>query len=207
MAIRDLLWACPICGAVGGLRADGRVEACASCGTRFRRGEGASIVAERVGETPRCLPAAAWVDRLPEIPTDFPSDDDAPRQSRELHRDRVRARFATGFSVLRVRGAYLNRIERFGPDREGVLVLETDRLRFEPVDGTVESWHFDDLTAIQPSSSTLQIKARGREVVSFRFPDGSARYWEERLAAALRRHYRETGRGEIVEFQPRIVVG
>lgn len=59
-------------------------------------------------------------------------------------------------------------------------------------------------TAIQASSSSIQIKARGEPVVSFRFPEDSPRFWEELLQEALRRFYRERGMGEIREFQPRI---
>lgn len=204
MAIRDLLWACPVCRVEGGIRVarDG-AERCTACGTRYRRGAGATIVAERAGEAARALAAAAWVDLLPAIEaTDRFRGEAEP--GRPLHRERVYARVAERSSVVRRGRAYMNRVERFGPPREGELLLEHDRLRFLGDGGTVEEWPFDSITAVQPSSSTLQVKARARPVVSFRFPDGSARFWEELLETALRRHYLAAGRGEIVEFQPRI---
>ncbi|HEX6940053.1 MAG TPA: hypothetical protein VF158_11630 [Longimicrobiales bacterium] len=202
MAIRDLLWACPLCGTEAGIRPARNGEACRACGARFRRGRGATIIAEPPDGAPRVLPAAAWADMLPAI-------EDSVRfreagGAGPLHRARVHARVAAGAAVVRLRGTYLNRIERFGPPRDGELLLRADRLQFIPDGGPAEEWDFDAVTAVQPSSSTLQVKARGRPVISFRFPDDSARYWEELLCAALRRHYRAAGRGEIIEFQPRI---
>jgi len=235
MAIRDLLWACPLCGLEGGLRRTGRWEACRGCGARFRRGRGASIIAQAADGTTRIHAAAEWADRLPGI-EEYTSRLDAqaadgttrihaaaewadrlpgieeymsrlePRTpDGVLRQSRVRARVAVGESVIRLGSTYLNRIERFGPPRDGVLALCADRLRFTPDAGEAEEWIFDEVTAVQPSSSTLQVKARRRPVVSFRFPEDSARFWEELLCAVIRRHYRATGRGEIIEFQPRIV--
>ncbi|HEX7118733.1 MAG TPA: hypothetical protein VF212_08100 [Longimicrobiales bacterium] len=203
MAIRDLLWACPLCGTEGGIRPARKGEACGACGARFRRGRGSSIVAETAGGEARTLPAAAWADLLPDIEaTERFRVDGEP--GRVLHRARTRARFAVAEAVVRLGLRYMNRIERFGPPSDGELVLHADRLSFAPDDGAPEAWAFDEITAVQPSSSTLQVKARGRPVASFRFPEDSARFWEELLCAALRRHYRAAGRGEIVEFQPRI---
>lgn len=203
MAIRDLLWACPVCGTEGGIRSAKKGEACTACGTRYRRGKGAELIAETPGERPRSQPAAVWADRLP-------ATDILDRLCGSLdgggniHRDRVRARFATSSTPIRHRGRYMNRIERFGPACEGDLRLESERLVLVRDAAAPETWRFDELTAVQASSSTLQIKARGRPVVSFRFLEGSARFWEELLTTALRRHYHATGRGEILEFQPRI---
>lgn len=202
MAIRDLLWACPECGVEGGLRSLGRGETCAACGTRYRRGEGALIEAERPRSGRQKLPAVAWVDRLPQLSVE------ARLHGKEvIHEERTLARFAEGEAVVRQGGSYLNRIERFGPKVAGALTLEAARLVFRREGGEGRAFPFERLTAVQPSSSTLQIKARDAALASFRFPDGSARFWEELLTAALRRHYRTTGRGEIVEFQPRIVTG
>lgn len=144
-----------------------------------------------------------WADRLPSI-EEYAARLQPAGADGALQRARVRVRTATGENVVRLGSVYLNRIERFGPPREGMLALLADRLRFDPDGGEAEEWTFDELTAVQPSSSTLQVKARRRPVVSFRFPEDSARFWEEILCAALRRHYRGAGRGEIVEFQPRI---
>jgi 1-acyl-sn-glycerol-3-phosphate acyltransferase len=205
MAIRDLLWACPFCGTEQGLRPAGRAEVCAHCGTRFRRGHGASIVAERPGEGSETRPAAAWSDRLP------PLDVEARiRRAREgggvLREDRAVLRMAEGDESVYDDGTYLNRIERFGPRREGTLRLELDRLSFvgqTPADTVI--WPFEALEAVQASSSTLQLRGRGKPVGSLKFPDGSSRFWEELLCAVLQYRATAEGRGRIVEFQPRIV--
>jgi hypothetical protein len=62
-------------------------------------------------------------------------------------------------------------------------------------------WSLGDLTAVQPSSTSLQIKARHQSVVAVKFVNSSSRLWEERLQVALRKYYR--GR-QIIDFQPRI---
>lgn len=203
MAIRDLLWACPLCGTEGGLRPAGKREVCRGCGATFRRGRGASIVAEGSDGTRHVRSGAEWADRLPRI-EEYVERLEPQGPDGALLRSRARARTATGESVIRFGSIYMNRIERFGPPKEGVLELHGDRVRFTPDAGEAEEWTFDEITAVQPSSSTLQIKARRRPVVSFRFPEDSARFWEEVLCTALRRHYRAAGRGEIIEFQPRI---
>lgn len=200
MAIRDLLWACPECGKVGGLAPTKDAEVCTVCGTRFRRGKGAMIEAERPGQGTETRTPAEWVDRLPPIRQVL----DATPADGPVHQERVTAQFAEGEVVIHHRGKYLNRIERFGSKREGLLAVFDDHLTFLEDDGTETTWPYDTITALQPSSSTLQVKARGMPLASFRFPNGSARFWEELLGDALRRHYRRMGKGEIIEFQPRI---
>jgi len=113
-------------------------------------------------------------------------------------------RVATGAIPLKRSGEYLGAIERMGERQSGTLTLTTRSLEFSGDTGTI-TWLLDELTAVQPSSSSLQIKARGRPVVSVRFPSDSPRLWEILLTNGLRELYRSSGRGEILEFQPRIV--
>jgi hypothetical protein len=205
VAIRDLLWACPECRRIGGIRTGRDGDRCIGCGTRFRRVRAAVIEAARTDGSREALPAAVWAERLSAIDLDAIVKGAGEAASDFDLRERVRARFAVGETPVRHAGRYMNRIERFGPDQHGTLELADGALVFRRDDGSDVAWPFDRITAIQPSSSTLQIKGKGMPLASFRFPDGSARLWEELLCAALRRHYREAGRGEIVEFQPRIV--
>ena len=51
MAVRDLLWGCPLCRAPGAIRPDGRRERCRECGAEFSRGRGSTIVARMDGST------------------------------------------------------------------------------------------------------------------------------------------------------------
>ncbi|HUH13003.1 MAG TPA: hypothetical protein VMK65_07820 [Longimicrobiales bacterium] len=199
MALRDLLWACPLCGTEEAIEPAGRAEACRHCGARYRRGPGATIEARRPDGGSERAPGPAWLERLPAI-TVFPP----PAQRRETP---VRARFGAGERPVRRGGRLLGFHEVLGEAVDGTLILEPGRLTFRSAGGERHAWPFDALTAIQPSSSTVQVKARGEAVVSFRFPATSARFWEELLQEALRLWYRERCRGEIREFQPRIVVG
>ena len=199
MAIRDLLWACPECGEIRALRAAKKGDVCSACGTSYRRGAGSAIVAEPPDGDAVERPAAEWVDRLPDRTTlvEPPAEDDWD--------ERVEARFATGEAPVRVGGEYLGRAERFGPKRPGELRLRSDHVAFRTDDGEERRWPLERVTAVQASSSTLQLKMRGEPVISFGFPSGSVRFCEERLQQLLRRFYRHRGKGEILEFQPRLV--
>lgn len=203
MAIRDLLWACPLCGAEESLRPHDGGEACRPCGATFRRGRGAEIAAVPPGGgAPIVRHAAEWVRTLP--PVRLPGEGEEGGGETLYRRARVEARFATGYTPVRRGRLFLGRVERFGPARAGTLELTSHALAFAPEGGAPCRWPLEEIRAVQPSSGVLQIRPRGEPVVTFRFVEGSVRLWQELIEAALRRFYRRTGRGEIVEFQPRI---
>lgn len=219
MAIRDLLWACPVCSSFAGIRPKRKGEECVACGTVYRRGHGANVEAWPPDEEAVVRRPIDWIERLPPLPLDTYRTAEGkrlialeadlefgrpPGEDAFIRRDLAVVRVAEGEDDIHKGDEFLGRMERLGLKRSGMLVLETALLRFLDDDGSTRTWALDELTAIQPSSSTLQIKTRGGPVVSIRFPEGSLRLWEELLQAILRHRYREQGRGEIVEFQPRI---
>jgi hypothetical protein len=196
VVVSDLLWACPACGAVGGIGAEGR---CA-CGAVFRRGKGSLVQARFADGHVAVRSPDQWVDRLPSAHALLEdADGDTVRRTRAI------AREAMSTEPIRKGGQFLNRIERYGAKRTATLELRQDGLIYRPEGEDPRTWPFDALTAVQTSSSTLQINVRGHPLVSFRLVDDSIYFWEQLLHAALRDFYRRTGRGEIAEFQPRIV--
>lgn len=203
--IRDLLWACPECGTIDGLVELKRgEEGCGACGTRFRRGSGAMIEATLPDGARVARAASEWAARLPDPESIFPTDEEAENGVRPIRETDVIARMATGFQVVRHGSEYLGRIERLGPRRPAKLRLYAHALELAGLDREGRTWPLERITAVQPSSSTLQIKVRDEPVISFRFVNSSPRLWEGLVCAALRKLYRERGLGEIVEFQPRI---
>lgn len=189
--IKDLLWACVVCGADGGIRRIGRHEMCIACKSTYRRGAGVNIVVQPLGREAVARNAKEWLSTLPPIALTGVALADV--------------RMSAGDTVLRDGKLYLGRIEHFGKPVRGTLTLTEDRVTFEPaLGGDGFDIDLDDLTAVQPSSSALQIKARGRPVIVIKFPTSSAKLWEERLQHSLRACYGRKGRGEIAEFQPRI---
>lgn len=207
MALSDLLWACPACGRDRGLA--GGARACSACGTRFLRGVDATIRAVAPDGTETVHTAAEWLEHLP-----YPAsllEDDPVRSARVL----IRA--VTGEAAVTGEGGYLNRIELFGDEVPGTVRLEPERLVVEWDEDShfgrghgqsarrCENWPLESLTAVQTSSTSLQLKRRGEPLVAFRFQNDSLYLWEQLLRAALRRFYGKTGRGAIREFQPRIV--
>lgn len=127
---------------------------------------------------------------------------------------RVTIQPVTGEATVAGKIGFLNRIEIFGEETPGTLTLVADGFVVEeggeghPTPGRQAGgdwWGLETLTAVQTSSKSLQIKRRGAPLVSFRFLDDSVYLWEQLIRAALRDFYARTGRGEILEFQPRIV--
>lgn len=219
MAIADLLWACPICRTDRGIRRDRRTSACHACGTRFQRVDGARIRAEPRDGDAETLSPAQWLRRLPDPATllegDAPARSAGPIPLRSPEQAPVRsalvaAKFVIREEVVRDGDRYLNRIEIYGRKEEGTLTLTRERLIYTPADGAGEGagteWPFEDLVAVQASSRKLQLNGRDVPLASFAFPDDSSFLWENLVMAAVQAHYRRRGRGEIVEFQPRIRV-
>lgn len=202
MAIRDLLWACPYCGTEGALRKARGGANCGACDARFRRSSGAQIVGVQPGGPELLASPAEWLERLPDL--EVFGQDGAPRK------DRTIARFGVGTRTYRRGGEVLGFAPEFGARVPGLLVLERWKVVFRPDSGTHEldqprTWPLENISAVQASSSAVLLKPKGDPVVTFRFPDGSVRFWENLLEEALRVYYRQQGRGEIREFRPTIV--
>ena len=186
--IRDLLWGCVICGELESLRMVDRVETCIRCGAHYRRTGGADVTVEVQGRGVETRTAAEWSSQLPPVTSTGTAE--------------CLLRTAQGYMPVHGYGEYLGRVETFGPFCFGELELTESFLRFGArTGGGSFEWPLGEITAVQPSSSALQIKARGQPVVAVRFVNSSPRLWEARLQLALRRYY--SGR-DITEFQPRI---
>lgn len=212
MPLRHLLYRCPGCGADPTTGEADRVR-CPSCGTTYERvpaaaGE-ANIAEGRTGEGRRRRSAPELVDALRERGGPVtPATDDGGGLRWEA---RAVARRAVEETPVRHGAGLLGFAERFGPPVEGRLLLTGEAVRFEGRSGEGGSpsaswrWELQELGSLQTSSKAVQLRPPSGGVVSFRFPDDSPRRWETLLEHALREAYREAGRGEIVEFQPRIV--
>jgi DNA-directed RNA polymerase subunit RPC12/RpoP len=196
VAIHHLLYACVECGREAGIRETKDGEVCERCGARYSRAEGAGIRCEPNNGPPVVKHPAEWLDILArggvlERPPSRPEP--------------VLVRMAHGSKPYRHSGIYLGEVEYFGDPVPGLLELTTDALVFTPSQGPAVTWSLNELTAVQPSSTTLQLKIRHGPVVSLRFPEGSPLLWEERVRNAVQATFTRAGKGEIAEFQPRIV--
>ena len=201
MALKDVLWACPACHAIESIAPDGR---CQACDARLRRGRGALIVLNRAGAAPEERSVADWLAQLPWPDLDaeglsLPGGITPPFEAAVL------VRTETHRKPLRLAGDYIGTIEVFGEREPGTLTLDLASIAFTPDPATVGwCWPLADLAAIQPASSTIQLKVRGGPVASLRFRTGSVRLWEQRLKFCTRHAWNAAGRGRILEFQPRI---
>lgn len=194
MAVRDLLWGCPLCRAPDGIRPHGRAERCRACGARFRRGRGVVIVAERAGVVLERT-AAEWTAMLGPVQTP-----DARPDGIILGPERVTVKITRNQKTLRFGGDLLGWVEVYGKARRGTMTLRVDGMLFQPDTGTRIEWAPGDLTGLQPASSALQLGLH-RQMASVRFRDASVRLWTRALADLLRTYYHSLGR-EVVELQP-----
>lgn len=219
MPLTYLLYRCPRCGH-DPLRGEKDEAWCPGCGVRFSRGgEGALIRVQEgsgeIWEVPGHRLVAAMEARGP---GDASYDGPTPGLPR---RTDVKVRRSGLESPVRWNGHLLGFAEAMGEAAPGVLTLHEESLEIRmdpgapPALGTEEGgaqeeagllvWPLLELRAVQTSSSSLQFSPSSGGLVELRFPQDSPFRWESLLREALRRAYRRAGRGEIVEFQPRIV--
>lgn len=202
MALPDLLWACPVCKEDRSLQPDGRDHRCQACGTVFRRGDGASIEARAPDGSRTARHPTEWLALLPQPETIVHQRVNGPDLIRKAT---AAARRVVGWDALHDRDGYLNRIEVWGDPVPGELVLRPDDLTWTPASGEPGGWSLEEIGAVQASSRALQIRGKGNPLVQFDFEHDSVFLWERLLHVVLRDFYGRTGRGEILEFQPRIV--
>ena len=198
----DLLYLCPACGAEG-MEGKGSEATCPGCGTRFAttgRGQQIRVSAPHHG---------SQVVAAHELASRIEARDPVLQAIRQgtgevLRRAGALLSLAVGEAPVRRGDGVLGFVEEFGPPAVGQLDLTSDGLTFRSEDADVHEWRLRDLTALQAASSSLQLAQPGRPLASFRFQDDSTRRWEWLVREAIRIVWREAGRGEVDEFQPRI---
>jgi hypothetical protein len=129
----------------------------------------------------------------------------ATREGRVRHEARAAYHGFLREEPIRRGGRILGYRERPEAGRPGFLEVAPDGLAFRPDDGSQIAWPLLDLVAMQVASRSLQVGVRGVGTAQFTLLDDSLLRWEELLQELLRRAWREAEKGEIVEFQPRIV--
>ena len=193
MSLRDLIHRCPSCGE-STLQRDAEGVDCTGCRRVYRQaddGDGFRVT-DQDGEHIE-LGVGDLVDQMSGLGED----------SGLLHASAI-ARFAFAEQPVRYRGALIGFFEERGRDVAGKLDLDDETLRFREEDGELHEWGLLDLRAVQTASAAVQISPLEGGLVSFRVLEDSPRRWEETLKARLRKRWRAAGRGEILEFQPRI---
>ena len=198
MAVRDLFWGCPFCKAAGRIRKVRLREKCMECGATFQRGAAATIVGSH-GRVSRVLSAAQWLEMLG--PIRVPEPDEA---GRILGPELVRVKRTTGQRQFYYGAAFLGWIETYDHPRAAQLELYTDGLHLRTRDGVEERWTLEQITGLQPASSTIQLGFRDH-MVSIKFVEGSVRLWTAALSQLLHEFYERQG-FEILVLQPHIRV-
>lgn len=136
------------------------------------------------------------------------------KAGRALKRAEVVFRSSDEERPVRFNGELVGFVEHLGRAREGILELAEEALLLwrpesvpgaEPTNEPFARWDLLEIGAIQTSSGSVQIAVRSGRLVHFSFAEDSPYRWEGLLQEALREAFRREGRGEISEFQPRVV--
>jgi hypothetical protein len=106
--------------------------------------------------------------------------------------------------AVRAGGRLLGFAEQPRRPQEGILEVKDRGFSFRGVWVPRTRWLLKDVSALQVSTRALQIGIRYAGTAQFTFPRASTYRWEQLLHHLLRAVWRSEGRGEILEFQPRI---
>ncbi|MEX2527416.1 MAG: hypothetical protein WEA09_07240 [Gemmatimonadota bacterium] len=209
MSLRDLLYRCPVCGHHP-LKGVGDEVGCAECGVVYHRGGAPALIRIIPGSGsdggPVDVPASVLSRALEEWGGALSTVSQDPESGLKAEAD-VRLKRGRGESVLHSRGQFLGFRERMADTETGRLILDPDKLCFQPSSGNSDVvWALRDVRGVQIASSALQLYLASRLLLHFRFVDDSCRRWDELLRHAIQEVWRDEGWGEIVEFQPRISV-
>jgi hypothetical protein len=128
---------------------------------------------------------------------------EGPPESSGLPPQSVIVRWANPPRPVRHRGRLLGWAESFGPQVIGKASVDSQAFMLF-LDRDVLTWPLEDITAVQPSSATLQIHGGAHRLVSVRFLEDSVRRWEAVLHRTIQNRVRQLGRGEVAQFHPRI---
>lgn len=204
MSLVDFLYRCPECGA-DPISATRHGATCTACGSSFAPAPGGEGIRVRTptGERQAPLAELGWAVERHGGPLPRAKDPDGSL----AYEAPAVLRIARSEEPVYHEGQLLGFTEQFGPPVAGVLRVVPRELRFrEPGGAPSHRWALRDVRALQASSSSVQLSLPDVGVVLFRFSEDSPRRWEALLGHALREVWRGLGRGEIVEFQPRIRV-
>jgi hypothetical protein len=198
MPLVDLIYRCPMCGADAMREENDRVAGCRACARVYEhipergriRVEGQDGSVQEV-EVEDLVAGTARADVGEVVVAPVVAVDAVVRVAREEESVTYRRRLI-GF------------VESRGPALSGRLTLYHDRIDFKPDAGPARTWALLDVRAIQTASASVQISPLEGGVVTFRILGDSPRRWEDLVRTRIRNAWRAAGRGEIIEFQPRI---
>lgn len=193
MSLRDLIYRCPFCG-TDTMEGKGIEAHCPGCGRVYQlasRGDGFRVSGQDRPDLE--IGVSALLNRMGSLGRDGASLESS-----------VLTRFSHRERPVWYRDALIGLFEEWGPSRPGELRLDDWTVQFTEPSGELHQWSLLELRAVQTASAAVQISVIGGELVSFRILNGSPRRWEKAFRERLRRVWRSRGKGEIVEFQPRI---
>lgn len=207
MALHHLLFRCPDCGH-DPLEGEGDRATCSACGRQYvRHRAGGTIAVHGAGETIE-VPIGDLTQRIDEHGGALSSGVDA--DGRIQYSARATAQQAGEDQPVRFRGQVLGFVEQLGEGEPGELTVTEEALSFladgQPA-GQERTWTLLGIRAVQSASSSIQISPSEGGVVLFKFESDSPVRWERLVKQAMQRAYERAGRGQIKEFQPRIVSG
>lgn len=199
MPLRHVLYRCPLCGHDPTEGQGDEVE-CPGCGATFVRGTQGIRVVSPVGESAEAM--SGLVDRIRAHGGPLTAATDTDGSIRYSDDAVYQGHLAE--EPLWKGGRLFGFVERPGRPWQGRLEVTADELCFRAGGESEIRWPLRHVSALQVSTRSLQIGIRHQGNVQFTFPVASTFRWEELLHHLLREIWRNEGRGEITEFQPRM---
>lgn len=124
-----------------------------------------------------------------------------------LHQARASLRNARRTEPVSHAGSILGFAEHhLGPAESGRLDATQDEITFDADRGTRYRWPVLDIRAVLGSSAALQFATRDATLWQVGFEGDSPLRWERMLQQLIRDAWRREGKGEVMEFKPRIAV-
>jgi hypothetical protein len=197
MPLVDLIYRCPLCGADAMREENDRVAGCRACARVYEH------IPERGRIRVEGQDGSVFEVDADELVAGAARADKGEVAAPVVAVDAV-ARVARDEEAVTYRQSLIGFVESRGPALSGRLTLHADRIDFKPDAGATRSWALLDVRAIQTASASVQISPLEGGVVTFRILGDSPRRWEELIRTRIRDAWRAAGRGEILEYQPRI---
>jgi 1-acyl-sn-glycerol-3-phosphate acyltransferase len=183
--ITDIIYRCPICGAMDWCR-DGK---CVSCGAVMEL-----VSRSEVSINGEVRPVGYWYDRVLSFDIDIPENEPVLKSKKVRLSEESTKGIYTGYAGI-VSTHYVRK-----PIGEGRLELFGDRLEFTGDGIENRTLGIKDMLSVTIESDTLQIVSHEYGPLFFDFLEESGKKWEDCLRRIIRDYYSE----DIIEFCPRI---
>ncbi len=200
MALVDFVYRCPECGH-DPMSGEDDWARCSACHVRVERARRDLVVKSARGDVLRRATAKAVGDAVERHGGPWGRGAEAFRA--RGYEAAAMVSWRMDEEAIRRGGRLVGFAERMGPATPGSIRVNPSRVEIR--DGTARGWEHLEIRSMQATSSSLQLSFPGDRLAQLAFVADSPRRWETLMRGLIAEAHRRAGRGEVLEFQPRIV--